>query len=107
VSESCWSGVLLVRGLAVAGDAGVVDQDVQGAGLPCGIGDARVVGHVEDEQPGIAAYLPDGALSSHGIARADVDGQACVRELAGNLLADSLVGTCDERDQVVHAVEVT
>jgi len=63
------AGVLLVQGLAVAGDASVVDQNVQGASLARGIGDTRVVGHVEDEQPGIAAYLPDGALSPRGIAR--------------------------------------
>ncbi len=80
--ESCWSGVL------------------PSPEMPA-------LCHVEDEQPGIAAYLPDGALSPRGIARADVYGQACVRELAGNLLADSLVGTGDERDQVVHAVEIT
>ena len=98
---------LLVRCHVVAGDAGIVDQDVQGPGLARGSGDARVVGHVKDEQPGVAAYLLDGVLSSRGVARVDVDGEACVRELAGNLLADSFVGTGDECDQVVHAVEAT
>ena len=87
---SSWSGLFVV-----AGDAGVVDQDVQGADLARGTGDARVVGHVQDEQPGVAAYLLHGALSSPGVARADVDGKACARELAGNLFADSLVGPGD------------
>jgi hypothetical protein len=59
----------------VAGDARVVDQDVQLACLACGIGYARRVGDVEDEQPGVATDLPGGAFSARGVTGADPHGE--------------------------------
>jgi hypothetical protein len=58
---------LLVRGLVVQGDAGVVDQDVQGGDLARGGGDAAGVGHVEHQRPGAAAELPHRALAAPGV----------------------------------------
>jgi hypothetical protein len=68
-------------------------------------GDARFVGHVEDDQPGAAADLRDGPFAACGVARAGVDGEARLSELAHDLLADALVGAGDQRDPVLHAAE--
>ena len=62
-----------------------------------GVGDARRIGDVEDEQPRAAADLFDGAFSAGGVAGADPDGQAFGGELARDLLADALVGAGDQR----------
>jgi hypothetical protein len=90
------ASIVSVCCLAVAGDARVVDQDVQLAGLAGGCGDARRVGDVDDEQPGVATDLPDGAFSARGVAGADPNGEAGGSELARDLLADALVGTGDQ-----------
>jgi hypothetical protein len=97
--------ILSIWRLVIAGNASVVDQDVQHVDPARGVGDARGVGHVEHEQPGVAAYLLHGALAAYGVARADVNGQTRVGELSRNLLAYALVGPGDQCDQVVHAVE--
>src|SRR5260370_703870 len=90
--------VLSVRWLAGAGAAGIVDQDGQRVDLARIVIDGRGVGAIDDDQPGVAADLLDGALSAHGIARADVNGEAGAGELARDLLAHTLVGTGDDCD---------
>src|ERR1700683_2289473 len=80
---------------AVAGNACVIDQDVQRAYLACGGGDACLVGNVEDEQPGVATDLLDGAFSARGVAGANPNDEAGGSEVARDLLADALVGAGD------------
>ena len=58
------ANIVSVCCLAVTGDARVVDQDVQGVDLVRGGSDARGVGDVQDEQPGTAADLLNGAFSA-------------------------------------------
>jgi len=61
-----------------------------------GGGDARGVGDVQDEQPGAAADLLNGAFSARGVAGAGVHGEAGRGELARDLLADALAGAGDQ-----------
>jgi hypothetical protein len=70
----------------------------QRACLARGLGDARRVGDVEDEQPGVATDLLNGALSARGVTGTDPNGEAFGGELARDFLADALVGAGDQCD---------
>lgn len=85
------------------GDAGVVDQDVQGAAL---LGDVLLgglnaggIGHVEADEADVTVVgqFLRRCFASALVTASEPDGESLLGEPAGGLEADALVGARDER----------